>query len=248
MTRALWQRWAIPFAFGALAFTIGAGGIEVARMRLPGDLADAGERVQAAGYGGKNRGRYTLGEVQGEFTRVGSRVAVFSPLYAENRGKSSFTLEGQGLADSAAAECRFDEHVVTIGPLTFDAAKLVYVCEIRDGNGDTLGHLTLGEPKPANGKERALARAVRQGVAEIGDIRIDISSVHEYERSRLSSQAPVGYRLDHETRAVGALELTDSDPTFIFHANATPEVRRATLLAALGLATLRDPATSTLGD
>lgn len=72
--------------------------------------------------------------------------------------------------------------------------------------------------------------------------------MHHYDGSRLSSQAPVGYLFEHEAGVVGALELTDSEPTFIFHSGATPQVRRAALLAALGLSTLRDPATSMLDD
>lgn len=63
------------------AIALGAAGLEVAHMRLPRDLAVDSERLQASGYGGKSRGRYKIGELQGDFTRIGSRVAVFSPLY-----------------------------------------------------------------------------------------------------------------------------------------------------------------------
>lgn len=231
-----------------LAAAATAAALEVARMKLPAELSGV-ERVQAQGYGGKNRGRYELGALRGDFTRIESRFAVFDPLYAANRGKSSFTVEGSGLDDdSVAAECTFKERVITVGVLTFDAAKLAYVCEIRDGRGATLGNLTLGEPQPAGFKERVLARAERRGRAEIDGVGIDIASVHHYEGSRLSSQTPVGYLLLHGARAVAALELTDSDPTLILSRDASAEVRRATLVTALGLSVLRDPASSTLGD
>lgn len=47
---------------------------------------------------------------------------------------------------------------------------------------------------------------------------------------------------------MGALELTDSEPTFVLKNDLTPEQRRATLIAALGLSVLRDPANSALVD
>jgi hypothetical protein len=108
--------------------------------------------------------------------------------------------------------------------------------------------LTLGEPKLSGFKERVLARAARRGLAEVGDIEIAIESVHHYERSKLSSQTPVGYVLSFDSRPVGALELTDSDPTFLLETGLEPEQRRAILIAALGLSVLRDPANSALGD
>jgi hypothetical protein len=235
-------------ATAGLAVATLATAFEIARMRLPPELAADAERVEASGYGGANRGRYALGDLRGDFLRIESRFSVFDPLYTANRGKSSFTLERQGNGKSVAADCSFRERVVTVGVLTFDAEKLAYVCEISDDTGAALGNLTLGEPKPDGFKERVLARAVRRGLAEIGGVRIDIASVHHYEGSRISSQTPVGYVLVHDTHTVGALELTDSDPTFIFHRGASPEVRRATLIAALGLSVLRDPANSALGD
>ncbi len=217
-------------------------------MKMPAELATESLRLHASGYGGANRGNFEFGAYSGDFTRIESRFAVFDPLYAANRGKSAFTLRGPDVDGTIAAECRFKERVITVGVLTFDAKKLAYVCDITDGSGASVGSLTLGEPKPDGFKERVLARAARQGVADVGEVRIDIASVHHYEGSRLSSQTPVGYLLTHDSQSVGALELTDSDPTFFFQSGATPAVRRATLIAALGLSVLRDPANSMLGD
>jgi hypothetical protein len=240
------RRWTIAAAALVVAAATSTLAFEVARMRLPPELV-AAERLPASGYGGRNRGRFALGDYRGDFTRIESRFAVFDPLYAANRGKSSFTLEGLGVDAPVAAECRFKERVVTVGVLTFDATKLAYVCEITDGSG-AVGSLTLGEPKPSGFKERVLARAARRGLAEIGDLEITIDSVHHYERSKLSSQTPVGYVLTFDARPVGALELTDSNPTLLLAAGLEPELRRATLIAALGLSVLRDPANSALGD
>lgn len=251
MTRAFSNtRFELAFAATvlSLAVTAATAGLQPARMKMPAELATESPRLQASGYGGANRGRYELGGYNGRFTRIESRFTVFDPLYAANRGKSTFTLEGFDVDGTIAGECDFTERVVTVGVLTFDAKKLAYVCVITDASGAVVGSLTLGEPKPDGFKERMLARAARQGVADIGDVRIAITSVHHYEGSRLSSQTPVGYVLTHDSAAVGALELTDSDPTFFVHPGAKPEVRRATLLAALGLSVLRDPADSMLGD
>lgn len=221
--------------------------LETARMRLPAELVGVAERLPARGYGGANRGRFELGGFRGEFTRIESRFAVFDPLYALNRGKSSFTVEGPGIDGSINGQCAFKQNVVTVGVVTFDAKKLAYVCEIA-GDGRDLGTLTLGEPKPPSFKARVLARELRRGEAEVDSIRIGIESVHEYERSKLGSQTPVGYVLSAGAEVVGAIELTDTDPTLFLHPDASPATRRAALVTALALSVLRDPANSTLGD
>lgn len=239
-------RVALMVAIGVAA--IGAAeALKVARMQLPEGFAAAAERLPAAGYGGANRGRFTAGAYRGEFTRIESRFAVLDPLYAANRGKSSFTLEGPDLGGAVSAECSFKERVVTVGVLTFDATKLAYVCEIEE-DGKAAGRLTIGEPKPAGLKARVLARDERRGLAEIGAVNVDVASVHAFAGSRLGSQVPVGYVLSHDERVVGAVELTDANPTFFLRTELPAEVRRAALIAALGLSVLRDPAVSALGD
>jgi hypothetical protein len=242
------REWWGAIAIAALAFVATASvlALGLARVDLPDELA-AAERLRASGYGGKNRGHFSLGDYRGDFTRIESRFAVLDPLYAANRGKSSFTLEGPGIDGTIAAECKFKERVVTVGVLTFDAAKLAYVCDVTDGGG-ALGSLTLGEPKASGFKERVLAHARRSGVADVDGIQIRVESLHAYEGSRLSSQTPVGYLLSLDSRPVGALELTDTEPTFVLQRDLSPELRRATFIAALGLSVLRDPANSALGD
>jgi hypothetical protein len=245
------SRLALGMVFAVVSLTAGASllfGLETAAMKLPPDFAAVAERLPAKGYGGANRGRFEIGDFHGEFTRIESRLAVFDPLYASNRGKSSFTLEGPGIDGPIGAECGFKQNVVTVGVVTLDAKKLAYVCEIVGGSGQSIGSLTLGEPKPAGFKERLLARERRLGEAQVDSIRIGIESVHEYDRSKLGSQTPVGYLLFLDSKIVGAIELTDANPTFLFHAEVAPEIRRATLVAALGLSVLRDPAESALAD
>jgi len=237
----------VPVTLLTAAVATAATAFETARMQLPPDFVAVAERIPASGFGGANRGRYAIDEFHGDFSRTESRLAVFDPGYVANYGSSSFTLESPGLEVDVRAECRFKERVVTVGVLTFDARKLAYVCDITSDEGP-IGSLTVGQPKPAGLTARMLARAERRGLAEIGGLTVEIVSVHQYEGSRIGSQTAVGYLLSVNAEVVGAVELTDVEPTFVLRSAAAPEVRRATLIAALGLAVLRDPANSTLGD
>lgn len=241
------RRWASTLIVLVVAANGAAFSREAARMRLPADFAAAAERIPTDGFGGANRGRFAAGEWQGDFVRIESRFAVVDPLYAVNSGKSAFTLEGGGIDTPIEGACGFKERVVTVGVATFDATKFAYVCEITDGSGP-LGDLTLAEPRPETFKARVLAPAERKGLARVGDIRVDIASVHKLERSKLALQTPVGYLLSIGGEVVGAVELTDTDPTFLLRAGLDRVPRRAALVAALGLSVLRDPASSTLGD
>lgn len=54
--------------------------------------------------------------------------------------------------------------------------------------------------------------------------------------------------LDVDGRAVGALELTDVNPTFLLPVAEPVETRHAVLITALSLSVLRDPAESDPGD
>jgi len=238
----------LPTLFLAAIVAGAAGAAETARMQLPQELAASAERHAISGIGGRNRGEYRLGSGGGSFVRIESRFAVLDPLFEANRGRSSFTLAGQEFSTTLAGECSFKENVVNVGVLTFDAKKLAYVCTISSGNGAFDGSLTLGEPKPRNMRERVLAQAIRVGSADVGSIRVGIESVHRFEGSRIVSDVPVGYTLSLDDRIVGAVELTDVNPTIILASGVEVAERHAVLAAALGVAVLRDPANSALGD
>jgi len=230
-------------------FVAGISGLaaETARMQLPDDFAASAERQAIDGMGGRNRGEYSLAAGGGSFTRIESRLAVADPLFAQNRGKSSFTLSSPDHPQAVSGECEFRENVVTVGVLTFDPKKLAYVCELSsDGRFD--GTLTLGEPKPRSMRERVMAQDIRVGLAEIGSVRIELESVHRYSGSRLVSPVPVGYTLALDGRVSGAVELTDTNPTVLLGPDLDQHERLAMLTAALAIAVLRDPATSALGD
>lgn len=222
--------------------------LDTARMRLPEALKQQTTRHLATGFGGANRGRYAFGAYAGDFTRIESRWAVFDPLYAANRGKSSFTVEGPGLEQPVSATCQLKQKVVTIGIVTFDPKRLVYECSVSTDAQPSLGTFQLGQPRPDSMRARVLAMSIRVGQADIDGIRIDVASVHEYEGSKLRASNPTGYVLSHEGTPVGAIELTDANPAFLLPDAAHPPVARAVLLTALALSVLRDPAESALGD
>ena len=219
---------------------------QTARMELPGDLATRVERRSADGFGGRNEGDYTLGDLAGEFTRIESRWAVADPLYAQNRGRSSFTLSGPGFDSPVAAVCEMRRASVTVGVITFDPDKMTYQCEL-EGSGDP-PLLVLGEPKPENLRARMMARAERRGEAKLGGVTLAIRSVHRYAGSRLQAPVPVGYVFEIDGQPVGAVELTDVDPAVYLPSADASDVRNAAIVTALALAVLRDPATSALED
>ena len=216
-----------------------------ARMQLPQDLEARVERVSADGFGGRNEGDYTLADVAGEFTRIESRWAIGDPLFAQNRGRSSFTLSGSGFDEPVAATCEMRRASVTIGVVTFDPDKMTYQCDLT-GRESPL--LILGQPKPENLRARMLARSDRRGEARFGGVTLAVRSVHNYAGSRIQAPMPVGYLLEIEDKAVGAVELTDVDPAVYVPTAETAEVRAAVLVTALALAVLRDPASSALED
>jgi hypothetical protein len=216
-----------------------------ARMELPDDLAARAERQSIEGFGGHNEGRYTLGELAGEFTRIESRWAIGDPLYAQNRGRSSFTASGPGFDSTVAATCEMRRSAVTLGVITFDPDKMTYQCDLSTA-GATSPLLILGEPKPANFRERVLARSERRGEATFGGVTLEVRSVHRYAGSRLQAPAPVGYLLEIGGRAIAAVELTDVNPAIYLPSTEPADVQAAAIAASLALAVLRDPATSAL--
>ncbi|HSG64353.1 MAG TPA: hypothetical protein VLD39_05105 [Gammaproteobacteria bacterium] len=226
----------------------GSSAVEIARMKLPADAAARMTRHAATGLGGFNSGRYELGGFSGEFERSESRLSLFGSGFAANRGKSRFSLDGPGLGSPTSGECEFAENVVVIGVVTFDPKKLVYSCTIGSGDGRYEGRLLLGEPSSKTLGERALAYDLRRGEAELGGIRISIASVHELEGSWFSSPAPVGYLFTLAGDVVGAVELTDSDPTVLLPEGRDEHERVIALTIAVALAVLRDPASSALAE
>jgi hypothetical protein len=246
MRRSMTGPWSAVAA--SLLVVLPSAAQRTARMALPDGFAERVERVELSGFAGRNQGRYQLGELAGDFTRIESRWALFDPLYAENRGRSSFTLAGPGFDEPVAATCEMRRGNVTLGVITFDPSKMTYECAFERAGVALGSSLVLGEPKRESLRERLVARSDRRGQAVHRGVTIDMRSVHQYQGTRLSAPMPVGYLLETEGRSVGALELTDVDPTVFLPIGESSAVREAVLVTALALAVLRDPATSALED
>lgn len=225
-----------------------AESLQTARMALPPELAARAERHEARGFGGHNRGDYRLAEYSGAFTRIESRWAVFDPLYARSLAKSSYALSGPGLEAAISAECEMKEGTATIGIVTFDPKRMIYQCAFTRDGLPMPARFVLGEVKPDSMRARLVARAERRGELEVEGLRVTLASVHRYAGSRFTSQTPVGYVLEMDGTAVGAVELTDVNPVIFIDPALGLEARNATLMASLAVAVLRDPENSALAD
>lgn len=221
---------------------------ETARMALPDDLKSESKHLQFAGFGGHNKGTWTLGDHSGKFTRSESRLGVFDPLFVSNKGKSSFTFPLPGTNESLDAACEMRKKSVTIDIVTFDPKKFAYNCDFRQAGSLTGDRLILGYAKPANMKERFVANDARVGEAIINGLHVTLKSVHRYEGSAFSSQAPVGYLIDTADGTVAAVELTDWNPSIYLRNDVPAATRDNLLVVALAIAVLRDPANSALED
>lgn len=222
--------------------------LETARMQLPAEFEQRATRVSAEGFGGRNKGSYTIGAYRGSFTRSESRLGVFDPLYVSSKGKSSFTFRQQGDAQPLEAECRMARGAVTVGIVTFDPKKMRYHCDFRRSGALQAASFVMGQPKAEGAKKRFLARDLRAGESVIGSERLIFESVHHYKGSSFSSQAPVGYLIRSGDTIVGAVELTDWNPTLYLADDLADDSREALLVTALAISVLRDPADSALDD
>lgn len=225
-----------------------ASAFETARMVVPAEFAADAERIAITGFGGRNRGQYRLGSYAGSFERIETRWAVFDPLYAASRARGVFTLSGPDIDGTVSAECGMKKNTVTIGIVTFDPKKMSYQCTFERNGRVMDARFALGQPRPDGARERFLAWDRRVGIADLGDARIALRSVHDIDGTRLASPVPVGYLLEIDGAVVGAVELTDVNPTFYLAAQMPASLRENVLVASMALAVLRDPADSALGD
>lgn len=222
--------------------------LETARMDVPEEFETQSLRYDASGFGGWNKGSYQVGDYRGEFTRGESRLGIFDPLYVSEKARGSFTFQPADSPDSLHAACRMSKGAVTIGVVTFDPKKMNYQCDFHR-NGSLLGYrFVLGQPKPANMKERLLARDLRKGEAVLNDHHLTLTSVHKFRRSAFSSQSPLGYLVHSGDALVAAIELTDWNPTLYLASDLDEAEKESVLIVSLAVAVLRDPADSALGE
>lgn len=230
-----------------LVFLAGnAAGLDTARMALPEEFAQRATRITLEGFGGRNKGSYTMGDYRGSFTRKESRLGIFDPLYASSKGKSSFSFQEKGSPAPLEAVCWMEKGTVTVGIVTFDPKKMIYRCEFRRDQKLEAASFVMGQPRAENMKQRFLARSLRSGESNLNNHHLRFDSVHAYKGTALTSQVPVGYLIRLQDTVVGAVELTDWNPTFYLDSKLDEEVHQSVLITALAIAVLRDPADSAL--
>lgn len=223
--------------------TFGAKG---ATIRLPSEFAAGSTRVAFSGFGGFNRGSYTGAEFSGEFTRIESRLGVFDPIFVANKGKSGFTIENLDGVATLTADCRAIERTTTFKFVSLDLKKLAYSCNFSGEDAGGEMRFVIGEPKREGLRAKLLARDLRTGEASVFGHDFIINSVHEYEGTKLTSQAPLGYLLESNGVVFGAVDLLDWNPIVHLRDDMPETQRKATMIVALSLAVLRDPANSSL--
>ena len=235
-------------ALALVLIPVSSFGAKGAAIRLPDGFAVASTRVAFSGFGGFNRGNFTGAEFRGEFTRIESRLGVFDPLYVANKGRSAFTIENIDGVSEITAECRAIERTATLKFVTLDLKKLAYSCEFGGAAAAGEMRFVVGEPKREGFREKLLARDRRTGEASMFGHEFVLNSVHEYEGSKLSSQMPLGYLLESDGVVVGAVDMLDWNPIVYVRDDLSDSQRRATMIVALSLAVLRDPANSAFED
>lgn len=215
----------------------GCGAISPAKMALPQTLKVESERVIIVGIGGARRGEFRVGDLAGSFTRSATRLALFDALYEGERAMASFTLDER--SGQIAARCDMRRRTFNVAALTYESKPMAYTCSFV-GDGVSAGRLTLHE------EQRALrlqsSRKSRSGEMLLGSAQVQLRSVHELQGTPLTTEAPIGYLFERQGRPIAALELNGSAPVVVLRAQSTADERRSTLLAAVALALLWDPA------
>lgn len=217
-----------------LAVLVGCASVRPATMVLPDGLAAASSEVVVRGLGGGRQGEYTVAGHRGSFTRSADRLDVFE-IVSFDWGVSSLTIEGADIPVPVAAKCGLRQVTARYKIVQFTAKPLAYECDYTGANA------TLSLQEARQGKDWLASRSRRRGQASIDDYLLELRSVHELEGTPLTVEAPFGYVLEHDGRAVGAIELNGSTPRVWLPAQDAA-LRRAVLLAAMPLALLWDPA------
>jgi hypothetical protein len=199
--------------------------------------------VRFAGARGCGRARFRL-----RFPYRPRRQGRDDPLYVASKAKSSFTIETDDGSVVIASECRAVERTATVKFVSIDFDKLTYECSFSGPEASSDTRFVLGEPKREGFRQKLLAQERRTGEAFVLGREFVFESVHEYQGSKLKSQTPLGYLLTSDGVVVAAVDLLDWNPIVHLSDTLAATERRAATIVALALATLRDPANSTLGD
>lgn len=225
-------------ALAAITLPSAAFAQRAARIAIPDDLAREAETVELRGIGGGRRGSFRLGGVPGRFDRSADRREYYDAIVVRNRGESGFSLAASPLGPALDGRCYYREGQLNYGPLTTTPERLAYLCTfLRDG-APAEAELVLEDPRNPFGALHG--REERRGVLRYEGAEIAIRSVHRDRRGGLPTPAPIGYLLERDGRAIGAIDVNGPNKTF--HLPRDARDREAVLAAGLALSVFWDPA------
>ena len=218
------------------ALATGCASIQPAQMQLPAGLAARTTPTAIEGLGGGTRGGFRVAQATGQFSRSATRLAFFD-VVTTDRGAATFSLAGGAIGAPVNARCGFKQRTVTIAIVQFTPKPFAYECEFA---GAVAGRLTLQEAQEG---ARTLTTE-RHGQIATQGAPIALRSVHRVHGSPLPLAHPIGYVMERDGAAIGAVELNGPAPRLWLPNDAQDDARHAVLLAALALALLWDPASS----
>ena len=227
-------------AIAAVATALSSCALQPARMALPAGFETGVERAQVTGLGGGTSGRFVLQAHGGEFTAVPRAWRIFDDLYVAERGGSSFTIAGPLFAEPVRASCRMRQSTVSAGIVGFAAKPLAYTCDFVRNGVALPWRMALWEAR--SGVNMQSLHIERRGEIVVGDARVALRSVHAIAGTAIPASAPIGYLMEHDGAAIGAIELNGTAPVVFLPRQASVEQRQAIVLAAMALAVFWDPA------
>ncbi|MBH9578103.1 hypothetical protein [Inhella proteolytica] len=205
-----------------------SGLVREARMQLPPELSASGaETLGPVGAG--RRGEFKLDGAPLRYERESSTWQLFDR--ALEFGSAPLRFEWQRASGPRRASCTARRHELQAGVLAVELRPFQLRCEWDGGEAGEGGRAQLSL------SERRVRATLdqREGEYQQGQLRLQISSVHQYEGSTLPSQRPLGYVMRVEGRVVGALDLVGGTPRLWRpdRASAPAVTEAATALALL---------------
>lgn len=213
----------------------GACSIREAQIRTPASLASA-ERLEISGMGGGTRGSFRLAGLDGRFTRGAERLAIFEPLLVRNSGGGSFELVQP--AGALAGSCGYRERELNVGVVSARLQKFAYRCLFARDGRPIDAELTIAESSDSPGT--MLMKRERRGTLRFEGRTLQLRSIHRDAGGGLEMATPLGYAIEENGEAVGAIDLNGNNKTLLIAPGAH---REAMFAAGLALSVLWDPAT-----
>lgn len=228
-SRRLGARARVALAALSGSFLLGCAGIRSAEMALPPGVS--GEPTPVAGLGAGRAGTFSVGTERGSFQRGRDGLSLFETV-SFDRAALNYDL---ALADGSTthASCVGRQTTVSAGVLIGRPRPYTVTCE---WTGARSAQLSLAAPSWMPG-----TRAERTGRYTMGGLVLELQSVHRVQGSSLPLEAPIGYAITHDGRAVGAIEINGGTPRLWRPAPGSP-LHEPVTLAALAVALLWDPA------